>query len=531
MKPRHARFVEKGLYLFVLAVNTGIVLLLVLQIRNEKTAYMELRSEDGFLFLESVNQSLQAALTRLEQDAGRLELEAAEPHLSEVLTPLADYQDIVFIQVESLGGPLFGTEPNPLAAGLGGLGEDPLLQEAVYGGAPFTREITFQGEDVLECVAPLYRDRAFVALLRIGLSLEFVEYLESSFRNIVLVALGFILLLDLIFVYAILISKRLGREGARFRAIMNEIGDGVLVRDRRGRAFRNRSLEVLLGSGAEKRLRNLPTEMARIRHHERTLLVLRDSLPDADVFIVKDISLETIAEETRQRERRLFSMGWLSSTFAHEIRNPLNTVSMIIQQLRLESTLPEQEQQLCDILHAEIGRLNNTVSEFIQVARQPAVEMQDVDMEAFLGEIHRFYAAGGTALDLEILCPADSDLIVRMDVEKMKGVLINLVENSRQAQARHIRITCRRQPPFAVLDVSDDGEGMSPQVRERAFELYFTTRPEGSGLGLATVHRLVVAHGGMVDIESTEGRGTSIFLYLPLSKGETPDEASDPGGG
>jgi len=532
MKPGRARFIEKGLYLFILAVNAGIVIFLVLQIRNEKTAYMELRSEDGFLFLESVNQSLQGALTRHVRERGRLELDAAAPDVAEVLAPLADYQDIVFIQVESLAGTLFSTEEEGLAAGLGRLAEDPLLLEAVYAGEPFTREITFRGEDVLECVGPLYRDSAFVAVVRIGLSLAFVQYLEDAFRNIILAALGFILLLDVVFVYAIFLTKRLGLEGSRFRAIMNEIDDGVLIRDRRGRTFRNRRLADMLGPEGEERLHGLTGELTRIRHNDRTLLVLKDSPPDADVYIVKDISLENIAEETRLREQRLFSMGWLSSTFAHEIRNPLNTVSMIIQQLHLDSSLPGHEQKLTDILHAEIGRLNHIVSEFIQVSRKPAIEPRDVSMREFLEGIRRFYEAGSPAVDMEIDCrTGDGDLTVHMDEAKMKGVLINLVENSLQAAARHIRISCRRQPPFAVLEVADDGSGMSDAVRERAFELYFTTRSEGSGLGLATVHRLVVAHGGMVDVESAEGQGTSIFLYLPLAKGGPAHETPDPGGG
>jgi signal transduction histidine kinase len=128
--------------------------------------------------------------------------------------------------------------------------------------------------------------------------------------------------------------------------------------------------------------------------------------------------------------------------------------------------------------------------------------------------------AGGPALELDL---APEPLPVRLDPGRLVQVLLNLVVNARQAAphgrvAVRTRATTRRGTGFAVLEVEDDGCGITPELVERIFDPFFTTRPDGSGVGLATVRRIVRGHGGRIEVRSDPGLGTTFRIELPLAE-------------
>ncbi len=381
------------------------------------------------------------------------------------------------------------------------------------------------GSGLLEVQEAIFFDGTFAGVLSTGFSLSFIDILQGDFRKLMLATIVFLLFLNGLFTYSLRLSGRLEREGLKFKAVLEGIEDGVLIRNRSGEIFRNAELARLVPPDRLDEILADARSLTRRELDHKTLLILKNTLSFADIFIVRDITLDEISRETREREKRLFSMGKLTASFAHEVRNPLNTISMIFQQLSPKKADPE-EKQLLDLVGSEIQRLDHIVREFISIAKIPELRKTRVKPAAMIEDLVLFYRARTTESGISLVSGTeDPDLEAVFDKEKIRGVLLNLIENSLAAEAKTIHLAAKRNGAQVVLAVSDDGAGMTQEVSEKAFELYFTTRPKGSGLGLPHVQRIMTAHNGFVKMETRPDLGTAVYLYFP----EGTDELPDPG--
>jgi signal transduction histidine kinase len=169
----------------------------------------------------------------------------------------------------------------------------------------------------------------------------------------------------------------------------------------------------------------------------------------------------------------------------------------------------------------EIKRLDDFVSEFLRFARAPRPNVERLAVRPLLTDLAAFItpecSKKGVSLDLDLAGPDTA----WVDGFQLKQAVLNLVLNALQATPAggHVVVRAGGDPRRLVVEVSDDGEGMSPETRERAFTPFFTTREEGTGLGLALVRRIVEQHGGSVDISSTPGEGTTVTLVFPAPEG------------
>jgi len=240
------------------------------------------------------------------------------------------------------------------------------------------------------------------------------------------------------------------------------------------------------------------------------------------LIIVRDFTSQKELEEMRSRRSKLVAMGALASRVAHEIRNPLNGIAMLAQRLQKEFNPTENEseyQQMTEAIRKETKRINAIVQSFLLYAKTPKMHFKTISLDTFLHDLQPvLQAAGNNPLQLSL----DSDADVRIDQDQMKQVLINLVKNAMEASPESAPITIRTESKDhkVHLIVEDNGPGIPREIQERIFDLYFTTKNDGAGLGLSIVEKIIQSHGGTIRVESPYSvngqtvRGTRFIIEL-----------------
>lgn len=229
------------------------------------------------------------------------------------------------------------------------------------------------------------------------------------------------------------------------------------------------------------------------------------------------------AEESLRRNERLAALGEMSAGIAHEIRNPLGIISSSAQLIDTKlAEMPGGVRQLLDIIQEESARINGLVSDFIAFGRPAPPVLRATDLGALLGRaaehVEGMARQQGTVLSVEV---GDDPLIIRVDVDLMQQVLLNLLLNALAAVDAEGRIGLRgyREGTRACLEVTDNGCGIPPEIQSKIFDPFFTTKEQGTGLGLANASRIVEAHGGNLRVRSTPGAGAVFTVCLPAVEG------------
>jgi signal transduction histidine kinase len=225
-------------------------------------------------------------------------------------------------------------------------------------------------------------------------------------------------------------------------------------------------------------------------------------------------------------KNQLAAVGELAAAIAHEVRNPLAVIVNAVAGLRRASGSEEDRGILLSIVDEEAARLNRLVTDLLRFARPVSVKRSPVSLGE-LAKRSRSQVMDGHEIVVSI--GADPEIqTVWVDPSLFRLVFDNLVQNACQSMrgGGRVDIVVTRgalpKGPAVSIQIKDHGHGMEPEVRERALDPFFTTRPSGTGLGLPIVQRIVEAHGGELLIESEEGEGTSVTLFLPL--GAPPEE-------
>jgi signal transduction histidine kinase len=230
------------------------------------------------------------------------------------------------------------------------------------------------------------------------------------------------------------------------------------------------------------------------------------------------------AEEALRRRDRLAAMGELASTVAHEVRNPLNAVAMSIQRLRREfaSSLGdakdrEELEELLDVLAGETDRINRIVQQFLDFARPPRLAPKPTELSALIQGVTRAAESRASSRDVSLRCDVSEAGQAVLDPDQIRQAIDNLLRNALEATAAggEVVVTARSDPDGHAIEVADTGRGIAPEDLSRIFNLYFTTRPDGTGVGLAVTQQIVTAHAGTIEVDSRPGRGTRILVRLP----------------
>ena len=231
-------------------------------------------------------------------------------------------------------------------------------------------------------------------------------------------------------------------------------------------------------------------------------------------------------EEQAKEAERMAYIGTLASGLAHEIRSPLNSLSLNMQMLEeeLECAVDNSGgQRLMSLTRDEIGRLDRLVTDFLSYARPRPLELTEVPAVELLHRCRELLAAEvrsrGARLEIE---DPTGGATIRVDAEQIAQMLLNLVHNALASseESGHVNEVClrvRQRRDHVVLEVEDRGTGLSEEERQKIFDLFYSTRKGGTGLGLAVVQRIAQNHGAEIEVDSELGRGTIVRLVLPAA--------------
>jgi signal transduction histidine kinase len=216
----------------------------------------------------------------------------------------------------------------------------------------------------------------------------------------------------------------------------------------------------------------------------------------------------------------------MAATVAHEIRNPLNAISMGLQRLKVEfqpTDDPEHYSRLTELMLGEVHRLNTVVEQFLSLARPFEIKPEALRIQDVFNEIAALVEGEARQSQVQIRIAAPQTLpLLRADREYLRQTLLNLILNGFQAMPEGGTLTLEAKTSNGniLISVADTGNGIASENLARIFDPYFTTKARGSGLGLAIARRIVEAHRGTITVFSEAGRGCRFEIVLPINRKE-----------
>ncbi len=438
--------------------------------------------------------------------------------------------------------------------GLLSIESDPFLTEAIESDSIMHRIHTMDDVDLLEIVRPFSTSDYPFGLLRIGLSLDDYNSISRRFDlQMILFSAGLLLLLIVSIVYLSSRKKRqrISAQYDQYKSVSDKIFDemktGVAAVDKDGyiivvnKAFEE-ILEVQnlsdknwtttiaplmpkLPKADEIHSRVIELEIKFVTHKlEKILLVVMSSLSsqgnqdNSFVAVINDVTNLRELEKKTARKERLSEMGDLAAGVAHEIRNPLNTISIASQRLAGEFMPSENQDEYLSFtkqIKDETKRLNEIITKFLALARGEKKQKSKIDMSEIVGEFCQFIAVEAESLGIKIEKDIAPPCQIEGNKDAVKQVLANLYNNSKESLNSCmgiIKLTIHTQQNKIELIFEDSGPGIPEEIREKIFTPYYTTKEAGTGLGLPTIHRIIADMGGEVKVETSDLGGAKFVI-------------------
>ncbi len=231
------------------------------------------------------------------------------------------------------------------------------------------------------------------------------------------------------------------------------------------------------------------------------------------------------AVEERERElvrsERLAAVGKMAAMITHEVRNPLSSIALNTELLEEElASSPGEAREICRAITREVDRLTAITEEYLSFARLPKPRLTSSSLPALVDDLARFVREDLASRQVELVVEHGDDLpAVMCDEGQIRQALLNLVRNAAEAMSGrgggHVWVRTQATDTVVTVAVADDGPGIAPELRDRLFDPFVSTKDGGTGLGLALSHQIIKDHGGTILVTSTPGEGATFTLELP----------------
>ncbi len=268
--------------------------------------------------------------------------------------------------------------------------------------------------------------------------------------------------------------------------------------------------EITMENGARSRRIGVSAQVIREQGVQMgTLITLRDVE-----------SLERIGSQLQVSER-LAALGRVTAGVAHEVKNPLNSMRLWLEILKANMPVDPEPQQAVKMLDSEIDRLDRAVKTFLNFTKPVELNLQETDARDLLDEV--LDAARPSIKRAGLILSAErpsNPLFILVDRQLIHQAILNLVLNACDFTDPDgtLAVNLRRTGNLATIEICDSGKGIPPEDQKKIFQLFFSTRPGGTGIGLANTFRFIQLHNGQIEFESEMGRGTTFRVELPLAR-------------
>jgi two-component system sensor histidine kinase HydH len=253
-----------------------------------------------------------------------------------------------------------------------------------------------------------------------------------------------------------------------------------------------------------------------------SMVVLDDNGSFAgEVLLIRDLTTVKRLEKELRRSERLAALGKMAAGVAHELRNPLSSIKGLAVVLKSGFSHASKEAETAEILVKEVERLNRSIGELLDYAKPGQLRRETASVTEIIEKTVSLVRVDAESFGIALRLAMDDDLPqVVLDKDKMNQVFLNLFLNAIQAMENggELLVTAEHDARRIIITVRDTGVGIVPENLGRVFDPYFTTKNDGTGLGLAMSAKIVEEHGGWMELSSVAGRYTEVRVILPLTE-------------
>lgn len=405
---------------------------------------------------------------------------------------------------------------------------------------------------VFEAVKTFKANNRVVGLLRVGVSLETLKEINQKFitrltiSSIILIIAAFVIIS---FIFATQNIKLLKRQynvvETYSEKILFNVTDAILVLNENLIIKSVNKMGSILFSGNNiigKQIFDLIDDslLNKLLYDDITSIqitpilngfkkifnVSKSSFQDENnktnyILVFNDLTEQRLLEEKVERQERLAAMGELASGVAHEIRNPLNTIGTISQQLSKDFLPADNKDEyinLTKLVYSEVKRINKTIVSFLKFARPEPLTPSNFEVSEIINQLANQYSAYFSQKEINFIISANWNGIVNWDKNKILQALINLLQNAFDATPQNGDVTFLLENinNNVIISISDSGEGIPEDKLNKIFNLYYTTKAKGTGIGLSITQRIIYEHNGIITVNSRLNEGTSFYISLPV---------------
>jgi signal transduction histidine kinase len=242
------------------------------------------------------------------------------------------------------------------------------------------------------------------------------------------------------------------------------------------------------------------------------------------LITLHDLESAEEIESELELSRRMAAIGRLTSGVGHEVKNPINAIVVHLELLKskLGDTSAPAARHL-EVIDVEIHRLDRVVQMLVDFTRPVELQLREQDLRSVINDVLALAAEELSTHDIALVSQMPPNpLMANCDADLLKQAALNVIQNGAQAmpEGGTLEVTLAEDRKFAVLRISDQGAGIPDEIKDKIFDLYFTTKSGGSGIGLAMTYRIVQLHHGSIEVQSKLDRGTEFLLRIPLAATE-----------
>ncbi len=522
----------------------------------------EIRSIAGAQFLFALlpfHTDRHCLIVKPWNEGSRKETSLSLPYL---LNQLSSQAGVEYIVLQNYDGIVFASK---IVSQMDRIQGDPFLIKAFESDSAISRILPFEDREVLEIVQRFDSGESFQGLFRVGLSLYGYRQSALSFKRQVWLSQALLLILVVVGM-AFLIGRqtlskakyKLDKAAAISSSLHDSIAGIVMSVDTRltittanARARELFGIRVFEAEGSKNYAELFPGDPFRFAQviktgmqnsfethfelNDKTIMLYVSTSPivGADgrvagaITIAQDISEKQATERQAERSRRLMELGSLAAGLAHDIRNPLNAIGLAIQRMKKEIVIEKGKAEFEEFIGAmekQQAELSQLVEKILSVARASTINKKPTSLKTAINDIIVIYANEAADRNIKLLTEME-DINLPLDLPSFQSLISNLIKNAFEAINRNGTVKIKGETVTnpngtvsARISIEDDGRGMNAEQLNNLFKPFYTTKPGGTGIGLAAAYKIAVDHGGDLGAISKEGGPTTFILTLPIEE-------------